>query len=105
MEKNKEKLDNMYLDKLEGKISSEMYDRISKKISNEIDELEQEKQKYEEKLGNVNCEIDDFGKIRDVINEFMKMENPTREIMLKLIKKIEVHNDKTLDIYFNFKLS
>lgn len=105
LEKNKEKLDNMYLDKLEGKISSEMYDRISKKISNEIDELEQEKQKYEEKLGNVNCEIDDFEKIRDVINEFMKMENPTREIMLKLIKKIEVHNDKTLDIYFNFKLS
>lgn len=105
LKKNEEKLDNMYLDKLESKISDEMYDRINQKISNEIKELKQEKQKYEEKLSNINYERNQLEKIKEVINEFIKIENPTREIMLKIIKKIEVYNDKTLDIYFNFKLN
>ena len=31
------------------------------------------------------------------------MNEPSREIILKLINKIEIHKDKTVDIHFNFK--
>ena len=38
-----------------------------------------------------------------MINNFLEMQDPTREMMLKLIEKIEVHDNKQIDIYFNFK--
>ena len=31
------------------------------------------------------------------------MEKPTKEIIREFIEKIEIHNDKQVDIYFNFK--
>ena len=30
------------------------------------------------------------------------MNNPTRGLVLKLIKRIEIFNDKSINIYFNF---
>ena len=35
-----------------------------------------------------------------LIKEFMN--NPTRGLVLKLIKRIEIFNDKSINIYFNF---
>ena len=34
-------------------------------------------------------------------NEIIK--NPTKEIIREFIEKIEIHSDKQVDIYFNFK--
>lgn len=31
------------------------------------------------------------------------MEKPTKEIIREFIEKIEIHSDKQVDIYFNFK--
>lgn len=31
------------------------------------------------------------------------MEKPTKEIIREFIDKIEIHSDKQVDIYFNFK--
>ena len=35
--------------------------------------------------------------------EFMEAKNYTRELMLKLINRVEIHDDRSVDIYFNFK--
>ena len=37
------------------------------------------------------------------IEEFLKIKNPTKEIIREFIEKIEIHSDKQVDIYFNFK--
>lgn len=102
-EKNKLKLDNMYLDKLDGKITEEMYNRISTKLQNEIKDLEFDIKNLKNKLNETKGQNTNK-KIRKLIDEFLDMENPSREIMLRLIKKIEVYDNKTLDVYFNFKL-
>lgn len=49
-----------------------------------------------------------YKKIEDIIiNEIKKVLNKkieiNRKLITHLIKKIEIHNDKTIDIYFNFK--
>ncbi len=95
-------IDKMYVDKLNEKISEEMYERIFNKLKGEI------KQKEEEYIGlkneQENNSDDDIENIKKLINDFLKLEKPTPEIMKVLVNRIEVHQDKQVDIIFNFKI-
>ena len=94
-------IDKMYVDKLSGKVSEEMYERLFNKLKGEI------KQKEEEYIGlkneQENHSYDDIEKIKNLVNDFLKLEKPTPEIMKVLINRIEIHQDKQVDIIFNFK--
>ena len=79
--KKKNYLDKMYLDKLDNNIDTEMYDRINKSLNLEIKDLESNILKLK------NIDKDDL---------------ITRDLIIRLIDKIEIHQDKTIDIYFNF---
>ena len=46
---------------------------------------------------------DDIEKIKSVIQEFLSLNKPTSEIMKVIINRIEIHQDKQVDFYFNFK--
>ena len=101
---NKEsQLDKMYLDKLDEKISNEMYERIRDKLNSEINKLKNDK---EDLLLVINKTVDMDGKDKEcdkLVKEFLNLEKPSRNIMLELINRIEIHKDKTIDIHFNFK--
>ncbi len=84
-------LDKMYLDKLDGKISEEMYERINKELTADIDKL---------KMNRINNNRNEYIK---TIKRVLNLEDVSRTIMLFLIKKIIIHDDKTIDIYLNFK--
>ena len=94
-------IDKMYVDKLNGKISEEMYERLFNKLKGEI------KQKEEEYIGlkneQENNADDDIENIKKLVNDFLNLEKPTPEIMKVLINRIEIHQDKQVDIIFNFK--
>ena len=94
-------IDKMYVDKLNGKISEEMYERLFNKLKGEI------KQKEEEYIGlkneQENNSYDDVDNIKKLVNDFLQLEKPTPETMKVLINRIEVHQDKQVDIIFNFK--
>ena len=94
-------IDQMYVDKLNNKISEEMYERLLKKFRNKIGEKENEyieikQQKEESKQDNTE-------KIKSVVKEFLSLNKPTSEIMKVLINRIEIHQDKQVDLYLNFK--
>ena len=38
-----------------------------------------------------------------LVEEFLKLKKPSKEIIREFIEKIEIHSDKQVDIYFNFK--
>ena len=42
-------------------------------------------------------------KIEKYINEFLSLENPSRELIVNLVEKIYIYQDKKLDIIFTFK--
>lgn len=94
-------IDKMYVDKLNGKISEEMYDRLFNKLKNEI------KQKEREYIGvkneQENNSNDDVDNIKKLVKDFLKFEKPTQKIMKALVNRIEVHQDKQVDIILNFK--
>lgn len=94
-------IDKMYVDKLNNKISEEMYERLFNKIINEIKQKEKDynELKNEKEVSNQ----DDSKEIEKIVKEFLKLENPTPEIMKVIINRIEIHQDKQIDIIFNFK--
>ncbi|MBR1385492.1 MAG: recombinase family protein [Bacilli bacterium] len=93
IENNKNNLDNLYLDKLNNKIDEEMFNRLFIKINNEIDLLKKEISNYSYKPIDIK---------EEVVNSLININN--NQFINKLIKRIEIHQDKTLDIYFNFKM-
>ena len=94
-------IDKMYIDKLNNKLSEEMYERLFKKLKNAERDKETEyidlKKEAEECIDNNDEEIE------KIVKEFLKFEKPTPEIMRVLINRIEIHQDKQIDLIFNFK--
>ena len=89
------KLDKIYEDKLDNNIDEDMYERISNKIKKELNEVNNILLKIKNKTNN-------SFEYTKIISDFISMENIERDIILKLIDRIEVHNNKKLDVYFNF---
>ena len=94
-------IDQMYIDKLNNKISEEMYERLLKKFGDEI--KQKEKEYMEIKQQKEVSKQDNTEKIKRVVQEFLSLSKPTSEIMKVIINRIEIHQDKQLDLYFNFK--
>ena len=40
----------------------------------------------------------------DKIKEFLEMKNPSRALISSLIDRIEIDEEKNIDIYYKFKL-
>ena len=94
-------IDQMYVDKLNNKISEEMYERLLKKFRREI--KQKEKEYMEIKQQKEEAKQDDTKKIKSVVQDFLSLSKPTSEIMKVIINKIEIHQNKQVDLYFNFK--
>lgn len=94
-------IDKMYIDKLNNKLSEEMYERLFNKLKKDVDDKEKEyiELKKEAEKG-VN---DNDAEIEKVVKDFLKLEKATPEIMRVLINRIEIHQDKQIDLVFNFK--
>ena len=96
-----ENLDKNYINMLKGIIDEEQYIRISESLKQEI---ESNKSSIDN-LKNENSESNkiDNKMIEKYINEFLSLENPTRELIINLVEKIYIYQDKTIDIIFTFK--
>ncbi len=96
-----ENLDKTYMDMLKGIIDEKQYIRVSDNIKKEIDD----NKKYIDNLKNQNQKSNkiDNKKIEKYISEFLSLENPTRELIINLVEKIYIYQDKTIDIIFTFK--
>ena len=76
--------------------NAERIKEIVKGYEQNIKELEQEISCESNKTKNEN-------RLDNLIEEFLNMNKPTKEIIREFIEKIEIHSDKQVDIYFNFK--
>ena len=94
-------IDQMYVDKLNNIISEEMYERLLKKFGDEI--KQKEKEYMEIKQQKEEAKQDDTEKIKSVMQDCLSLNEPTSEIMKVIINRIEIHQDKQVDLYFNFK--
>ena len=96
-----ETLDKNYMNMLKGIIDEEQYLRISENLKQEI---ENNKSSIDN-LKNENMKSNKIDKkqIEKYVNEFLSLENPTRELIINLVEKIYIYQDKRVDIIFAFK--
>ena len=102
IEKETRKLEVMYDDRLTGIISLDEYMKNAKRIKEIVKGYEENIKDLEKELAGENTKNKET-KLDNLIEEFLEMEKPTKEIIREFIEKIEIHSDKQVDIYFNFK--
>ena len=103
IEKEARKLEVMYDDRLAGIISLEEYMKNANRIKDIVKGYEQRISELEQEISGKENKTERKVRLDNLVNEFLNMEKPTKEIIREFINKIEIHNDKQIDIYFNFK--
>ena len=78
-----------------------MYERLLEKLKKA--EKDKEIEYIDLKKEAEECTDDNDSEIERLVKEFLKLEKPTPEIMRVLINRIEIHQDKQVDLLFNFK--
>ncbi len=98
-------IEEIYQDKINKIIQIEdfktIYEKKQKernKILKEIKEIEKELEETNQKSPKIN-----FKEIKQIANEFLKMEKPNKMILEKLIEKIEFDKEKNIKIKFTFQ--
>ena len=102
MKQINDNLDIIYIDKLNKKITEEQFERVKLKLENE---LAIKQNKYNELNNNINENISEESKNKMIvkyINKFLSMKEPSRELIINLIDKIEIFEDKTINIKVYF---
>ena len=102
-EKLRLKQDTLYDDKFNGVISNDTYIRLYNKIEEEIDSIGKNVKKYKNELRHLNTESFDVNEYVNIIEMYLKMENPTKEILNKLIDRIYITKDKKVEIHYRIK--
>ena len=103
IEKETRKLEVMYDDRLAGIITLDEYMKNANRIKETVKGYEQNIQELEQELSCNSDKTKKESRLGNLIEEFLNMEKPTKEIIREFIEKIEIHSDKQVDIYFKFK--
>ena len=100
-------IDKIYEDKLKGDIDIEMFNRLTIKYKEEIEQWESKKSELELELNNIDKEDTNKEKAETLkkINEYLSFEKPNRNLLVNLIDKILISEDKTVEIHYKFKLA
>ena len=103
IEKETRKLEVMYDDRLLGAITLDEYMKNANRIKEIVKGYEQNIRELEQELSGESYKTKNETRLDNLVEKFLNMENPTKEIIREFIEKIEIHSDKQVDIYFNFK--
>ena len=98
----KDNLDIIYIDKLNKKITEEQFERVKVKLEKE---LNIKQRRYNELNNAINENINEEYKkktINEYINKFLSMRKPSRELIINLIDRIEIFENKTINIKVSF---
>ena len=98
-------IDKVYKDKVKGIIDEEMFLRQYNLLTQEKTKLKNDKHELEFNLYQLENKINskENEQYINVINEFLKLKKPSRELLSALIDKITIDNDQNIEITYNFK--
>ena len=102
---HKNTIDNLYLDKVKGLVDDDMYKRIYDKTQGEISKLNVELEDLEKKKTaneNQNNTNSSFHKCKKSILDYMSLKNPTKNMIERLVDRIEIDKDKKVYVHLKF---
>lgn len=100
------KIEVIYMDRLNNAIGIDTYNKISNKFEEQKEQFQKElielKENYEDYKNNNT--IDNLLETKKIVNLYLKnRKNLTRDLILQLIDHIEIHEDKTIDLFLKIK--
>lgn len=99
-----ENLDIIYIDKLNKKINEQQFERVKIKLEND---LNIKQKRYDELSSNINLKVNEDSKnklINKYIDEFLLMKKLTRELVVNLVNKVIIYEDKRIDLKLMFNI-
>jgi site-specific DNA recombinase len=93
-------LDRMYMDKLSGILNEDDFQRIYLKVKSDRAKLEDQLRELEKKKGSPAKAEDEA---KTLVQRFLESACASRELLVSLIERIELSEDKQLYIKFRFK--
>lgn len=100
------KIEKIYMDRLDDIISADTYKKMSEKLESKKQELINEKQELQKSYDEYmeDNSIDKLIETTKVVKEYLKArKTEKRDLILKIVDRIEIHQDKTIDVYFKLK--
>ena len=97
-------LKNLYLDKTNSIISDEEFLQLKIQLENDKNNYHEKIKELEEKLKHKK-QPKGIDYIENIINQFLAFKNPSKQILMELIRKIEIMENKQIKIYLNFNLN
>ena len=97
-------LDSIYIDKLNKVITEDQFNRVKIKLESELSIKEK---RYSELINVVNDKVNENTKnklINEYINKFLSMKEPSRELIINLIDRIELFEDKKINVKVSFNI-
>lgn len=95
-------LDEIYMDKLNKVIDEDRFIRIKSKFEKELSIALEEQKRLLDNNKNKISEKTEEEKINKYINEFLKFDNIDRDLIVNLIDKIEIFENKKINIKLTF---
>lgn len=94
---------NLYIDKVRGIITERDYIDLQKGFENERQNYEKQKEQLIKLVNKQKTKKEDQEKIKKLAEEFVSLNQPTKELLNQLIEKITISEDNEVTIYFKFK--
>ena len=92
-------LDSIYIDRLNKNISEEQFNRVKIKLETELNiKLDKIKELKKEKTQNNNIDREKY------IREVLELNNISRDIIINLIDRIEIFEDKKINLILKFNI-
>lgn len=94
------KLDQVYMDRLSGLLAEGDFERIYQKIKNERSSLEERLKELEKRM---KSPVPAEDRARELVQRFVESAFTNRELLVSLIERVELTQDKQVIIRFRFR--
>ena len=98
-------ISDLYKDRASNILSTDEFFGIKKDLEKDRKECEIKISDLEISLSESKNLYTDEKRKKEMINDFLKVKNPDKQMIQKLINKIEIYEDKSIKIFFNFKIN
>ena len=100
------KIEKIYMDRLDDIISADTYKKMSEKLESKKQELINEKQELQKSYDEYveDNSIDKLIETNKIVKEYFKVrKREKRDLILKIVDRIEIYQNKTIDVHFKVK--
>lgn len=103
LETLRRKQDSLYDDKFDGIINVDTYKRLYNNMVEEINFENNRLSNYNKKLEMLNNSNGNCNDYLNIVEDFLNIEEPTRDLIHRIVEKIYITKNKEVEIYYKVK--